>query len=108
MPKRLSTKQQAAMAVLETFPPKFDQIHRLIEEIASLRTLRDELRVKAHLGAKDARDRWQDAERTWHTLEGRIEELGRATAESAGEVGAAVRLLASTVREAYGHIKAAV
>lgn len=37
MAKKLSSKQQAMLAVLETFPPKFDHIHRLIEEIASLR-----------------------------------------------------------------------
>ena len=79
----------------------------LRQEIASLRTLRDELRVRAHLGARDARDRWQDAERAWHKLEGRLEDLGHATAESAAEVSAAVRLLASTVRDAYGHIKGA-
>ncbi len=81
---------------------------RLVEEVASLRTLRDELRVRVHLGAKDAKDRWQDAERAWHKLEGRLEELGRATSESAEEVGAAVRLLASAVRDAYGHIRAAL
>jgi hypothetical protein len=77
-------------------------------EIASLRTLRDELRVRVHLGAKDAQDRWRDAEGAWHKIEGRLEELGRATAESAEEVGTAVRLLASAVRDAYGHIKAAL
>jgi hypothetical protein len=85
-----------------------DWRERMQAEIASLRTLRDELRVRVHLGAKDARDRFQDAERAWHKLEGRLEELGRATAESADEVGAAVRLLASTVRDAYGHIKEAL
>jgi hypothetical protein len=37
MPRRLSPKQLAKLAVLETFPPRFDQIHRLIEELASLR-----------------------------------------------------------------------
>lgn len=37
MAKKLSSKQLARVAVLETFPPKFDHIHRLIEEIASLR-----------------------------------------------------------------------
>jgi hypothetical protein len=81
---------------------------KLVEEVASLRTLRDELRVRVHLGAMDAKDRWQDAERAWHKLEGRHEDLGRATAESAEEVGTAVRLLASTLRDAYGHIKAAL
>ncbi len=77
-------------------------------EVAALRTLRDELRLRAHLGARDVRDRWRDTERTWHKLEDRLEDLQRATAESAEEVGAAVRLLASTLREAYGHIRAAL
>ena len=85
-----------------------DWREKLREEIASLETLRDELRVRIHLGAKDAKDRWHDAERTWQKLEARLAELGRATTESADEVGTAVRLLASTVRDAYGHIKAAL
>lgn len=37
MGSKLSSKQLAKLAVLETFPPKFDQIHRLIEEMGSLR-----------------------------------------------------------------------
>jgi hypothetical protein len=78
---------------------------KLRAEIASLRTMRDELRVKIHLGAKDARDRWQDAEHAWHKLESQLADLRRATVESGSEVFAAMRLLASTVREAYDHIK---
>jgi hypothetical protein len=35
--KKLSARQLATLAVLETFPPRFDQIHRRIEEISSLR-----------------------------------------------------------------------
>lgn len=37
MAPKLSSRQQAKLAVLETFPTKFDGIHRLIEELASLR-----------------------------------------------------------------------
>ncbi|MGE0441397.1 MAG: hypothetical protein AB7L66_15210 [Gemmatimonadales bacterium] len=37
MGKKLSSKQLATLAVLETFPSRFDTIHRLIEELASLR-----------------------------------------------------------------------
>ena len=85
-----------------------DWREKLNEEVAALRTLRDELRVRVHLGAMDARDRWEDAERAWHELEGRLDDLGRATAESARDVGTAVRLLASTVRDAYGHVRAAL
>lgn len=35
--KKLSSRQLATLAVLETFPPRFDHIHRLIEEMATLR-----------------------------------------------------------------------
>jgi len=37
MAGKLTSRQQAKLAVLQTFPTKFDQIHRLIEELASLR-----------------------------------------------------------------------
>ena len=37
MATKISSKQLARLAILETFPPKFDQIHRAIEEMASLR-----------------------------------------------------------------------
>lgn len=37
MAGKLTSRQQAKLDVLRTFPPKFDQIHRLIEELASLR-----------------------------------------------------------------------
>jgi hypothetical protein len=37
MNDKLSTRQKAQMAVLETLPPRFEQMHRLIEEIAGLR-----------------------------------------------------------------------
>jgi hypothetical protein len=35
MTVKLSSRQQAMVAVLETFPAKFAQIHRLIEEMSS-------------------------------------------------------------------------
>lgn len=37
MAKKLTSRQLATLAVLETFPRKFDQIHRAIEEMSSLR-----------------------------------------------------------------------
>lgn len=37
MAVKLSSRQLAKLAVLETFPPKFDSIYRLIEELGSLR-----------------------------------------------------------------------
>jgi len=85
-----------------------DWTDKVRDEVASLRTLRDELRVRIHLGTKDAKDRWDETERAWHELERLLEKLGRATVESSGEVGAAVRLLGATLIEAYRHIHSAL
>lgn len=37
MTTRLSPKQQAQLAILEPLPRRFEQLHRMIEEMASLR-----------------------------------------------------------------------
>lgn len=44
MAEKLSAKQLSTQAVLATFPPRFDAIHRLIEELGSLRA--DESQVR--------------------------------------------------------------
>jgi hypothetical protein len=38
MSDKLTPQQAAQLAVLETFPPRFEQAHRLIEELAAQRT----------------------------------------------------------------------
>lgn len=37
MTDKLTPRQKAQLAVLETLPPKFQQMHRLVEEIAGMR-----------------------------------------------------------------------
>lgn len=37
MSDKLTPRQKAQLAILETLPPKFAQMHRLIEEIAGMR-----------------------------------------------------------------------
>jgi hypothetical protein len=44
MAAKLTTGQQASLAVLETFRAKFDQIHRIIEEMGTMRA--DETQVR--------------------------------------------------------------
>jgi hypothetical protein len=41
MADKLSSRQQAQLGLLQTFPPRLEQMHRLIEEFASLRTADD-------------------------------------------------------------------
>ena len=37
MSDKLTPRQQAQLAVLDALPPKFEQMHRLVEEIAGMR-----------------------------------------------------------------------
>jgi hypothetical protein len=37
MPDKLTARQQSQLALLHTIPPRLEQMHRLIEEIAGLR-----------------------------------------------------------------------
>ena len=82
------------------------EVKKKIEaEIESLKTLRDELRVQVHLGAAEANEAWEKAEKRWQHLEGRLKVLREATHDAAQDVGDAVRLLADEIRDGYQHIR---
>lgn len=75
------------------------------EEIDRLRELRDELRVQAELGRAEFRDRWQELEKSWHQLEGRLKLAREGAREDTQNVREAARLLASELRESYEKLK---
>ncbi len=75
------------------------------DEIETLKTLRDELRVQLNLAGKDARDRFAEAEASWQKLEGRIEHAGKESRDALRDVGEAARLLVDEIKEAYRHIR---
>jgi hypothetical protein len=82
---------------------------RLDSIIDDLKRTRDELRLKLHLGAADARTEWEALEKKWGHLEGRLE--GRLAvvgkeAEAAGEnIGEALELVANEIRAGYERVK---
>jgi hypothetical protein len=78
---------------------------RLDDEAETLRRMRDELRVQAHLGAAEARERWDKLEERWGHLEGKLRLLGQESKESLEEVGEAARLLAREIRDGYQRLK---
>ena len=78
---------------------------RIEEEIDALRRMRDELRVKVHLGAAEVQETWQKAEKSWGHLEGRLKVLRDVAQESGEDVAEAARLLAGEIREAYQHVR---
>ena len=75
------------------------------DEIETLRTLRDELRVQLNLAGKEARDLFAKAEGSWQKLEGRAELVAKESRGALGDVGDAARALADEIREAYRRIR---
>jgi hypothetical protein len=73
--------------------------------IGSLRTERDELRVRLHLMKSELRDEFNDLEQKWRHLESRAGQLKDASKESAEDVGAAASQLAEEIGAAYGRMK---
>lgn len=75
------------------------------DEVARLKTLRDELRVQLDLAKKEARERFEQAEKSWHKLEGRIQLVRKESAGQMHDVGEAARGLLKEIQDAYKHIR---
>ena len=45
-------------------------LQKLIDD---LKTSRDEISLRIHLGSKDAQDNWADLEKRWHRFESRAQ-----------------------------------
>jgi hypothetical protein len=68
-----------------------------------LKRARDELRLKIHLGSKEAQNEWADLEKRWKAFREKAE-LDR----TAGEVGGTVKQLGSDLKAAYERIRKAL
>jgi hypothetical protein len=77
----------------------------MADEVERLRELRDELRVQAKLGKAELRERWEDLERRWHQLEGRLKVVREGLREDGQDVREAAKLLAGELREGYEHLR---
>jgi len=78
---------------------------RFEEEIEILKQGRDELKVQVHLGAADARDAWEQVERNWGHLEGRLKQIGQVGQESAEEIEEAAKNLVSEIKAGYKQLR---
>ncbi len=70
-----------------------------------LRRERDELKVRMHLASADARDQWEKLENQWGHFQSKAEHLGKATGESAHEIGEASKLVGEELKEGYRRIR---
>lgn len=68
-----------------------------------LTRLRDEIKLKIHLGTMEAKDEWEDLEKRWSQFREKAE-LDR----TAGEVGTTVKQLGSDLKSAYERIRKAL
>jgi hypothetical protein len=68
-----------------------------------LKRVRDEIKLKIHLGSKEAQNQWADLEKRWTTFREKAE-LDR----TAGEMGGTVKQLGSDLKAAYERIRKAL
>ncbi|RDI61061.1 hypothetical protein [Microvirga subterranea] len=71
--------------------------------IEDLKRTRDEIKLKIHLGSKDLQTEWSEIERRWDSFE-RKAELDR----SAKDVGDALQILGSELRDAFQRVRKAL
>ncbi len=71
--------------------------------IEDLKRTRDEIKLKIHLGSKDLQTEWSEIEKRWENFE-RKAELDR----SAKDVGDALQILGSELRDAFQRVRKAL
>lgn len=78
---------------------------RIEELVSDLQQQRDELRVQMHLAKTEAKEEWENIERKWHSVESRFDDLREEASDSAGDIGAALGLLAEEIEKAYKRLR---
>ena len=79
-----------------------------MNDVTSVRQMRDELRLKTHLLRADLRDQVERLEHEFTELEREIRPVGAAVAESAKEIDASTRELLKALRAGYARVRNAV
>lgn len=82
-----------------------DWKHRIEAEVRELRGLRDEVRLRVHLGKMEAREAFEQAEKRWEHLEAKLALIATESKHAAGEVGDAARLLIEEIRAGYDQVR---
>ena len=76
-----------------------DVKERVNKLIAELKQEYGELRVQSNLAKREAADELHALGEKLKKLEGKAKELGGATADAAGDIGAAAKLLGEEIRD---------
>lgn len=79
-----------------------DDINEVFE---NLKKQRDELRVKVHLAAADAKDEWEVLEKKWSHYEGKAKQVGGEAKDASKDIWDATKLLGKEIKEGYDKIR---
>jgi len=79
-----------------------------VSRIEDLKRVRDELRVRVHLGHEEAVQEWERAEVLWSRLLGEVERFKDVSRAPATELSSAASTLAHSVGESYERIRTAL
>jgi hypothetical protein len=74
----------------------------------SLAQLRDDLKVRLHLGEMEARDQWQKLEPKWWELQRKVAAVEKASAGAVQEITTAANLLIEELSKGYDRIRKAL
>jgi hypothetical protein len=78
---------------------------RFEKMVSSLKQVRDELKVKIHLGKAEAKDEWEKLEGKWQELKAHGETVAGAVEDSAKDVGSALELVGGELKVGYERLK---
>jgi CBS domain-containing protein len=106
LPEMKQTENTDANRTEET--PMSEMKAKMDREIDELRRVRDELKVRVHLAKAEAKDRWDELEHKFRSLESKGHQIAQASKEPLRDVGEAARLLVDEIREGYRRIREAL
>ena len=78
------------------------------EQLENLQRARDELRLRIHLGADEAREEWERAEVLWGRIQGEVHRLGDVSKRPSKQLKTAAGDLLHEVGNAYGRLREAL
>lgn len=78
-----------------------DEFDKLVKK---LKTERDELKLKMHLGSMEAREEFEQAEKTWSQLKSKASEIADDAAETSDEFISKARIVGEELKDTYHRI----
>lgn len=81
---------------------------KLSEELEDLKRIRDELRVKIHLGKAEAKDLWERSEQKINEVESKLKSISEQTEQPLQDIREAAEHLLGEIRDGYKRIRDAL